>query len=113
MDKFIREKSGTSQYQTEDESESKEEEEEEARSLEPEKKEGKLSQDDVLNLGDGGQMVEEHADKVRLAFYDGGPTNHQPSLPGGFSPEVLDDMYQQARQNSGNIAARSASSVAG
>ncbi|CAI9294338.1 unnamed protein product [Lactuca saligna] len=110
MDKFIREKSGTSQYQTEEESES---EEEEARSPEPDKKEGKLSQDDVLNLGDGGQTVEEYADKVGLAFYDGGPANHQPSQPGGFSPEVIDDMYQQARQKSGNIAAGNASSVAG
>lgn len=84
MDKFIREKSGTSQYQSESE------EEEEARSPEPDKKEEKLSQDDVLNLGDGGQTVEEYADKVGLAFYDGGPANHQPSLPGGFSPEVID-----------------------
>ncbi|KAI3513467.1 hypothetical protein L1887_20801 [Cichorium endivia] len=49
------------------------------------KKEVKKSRDDLLNLGDSGQTV-EYADKVGIAFFDGGLANQQPSLPN--SPEV-------------------------
>ncbi|KAI3752807.1 hypothetical protein L2E82_24844 [Cichorium intybus] len=127
MDKFIREKSvKTDQYRTEE----LEADNEEGKWGSPKmntikaspgpegfredgKKELKKSQDDLLNLGDGGQTVEEYADKVGLAFFDGGPTNQQPSLPGGLSTVVVDETYQQGRQNSGNVATGSARSSAG
>ncbi|KAL4556047.1 hypothetical protein LXL04_038685 [Taraxacum kok-saghyz] len=105
MDKFIKEKSGTLQYQIEEPEEEEDLDMNTMKAL-PEPGDGdkkvKTSQDDLLNLGDGGQTAEEYADKIGLAFYDGGPANQQ---PGGFSEEAIDDMYQQARKNSGKIAA--------